>query len=114
VNNEGAMNKPITRVNGSRSGPAFEIPYSILVPKRTEVTNLLVPVCHAPSHMAYAVTRVEPHFMLLGAAAGYAAIHSIIDGHIDVQAVNVTRLQTTLLHDGVLLHYPPGHCDSES
>ena len=108
------MNKPIAKVNVSRSGPAFEIPYSILVPKRTEVTNLLVPVCHVASHMAYAATRVEPHFMLLRSAAGYAAIQSIIDGHIDVQTVNVTRLQTNLLHDGVPLHYPPGHCDSES
>ena len=111
VNNEGAMNKPIARVNGSRSGPAFEIPYSILVPKRTEVTNLLVPVCHAASHMAYAATRVEPHFMLLGAAAGYAAIQSLIDGRIDVQAVNISCLQAILVHDGVPLHYPAGHCD---
>lgn len=111
VNNEGALDKPITRVNGSQSGPAFEIPYSILTPRRSEVTNLLVPVCHAATHMAYAATRVEPHFMLLGGAAGYAAAYSILDGHIDVQAVNITRLQERLRVDGVLLHYPPEHCD---
>lgn len=111
VNNEGAMNKPITRVNGSQSGPAFEIPYSILTPRENEVTNLLVPVCHAATHMAYAATRVEPHFMLLGGAAGYAAAYSIVDGNINVQKVNITRLQERLQQDGVLLHYPQGHCD---
>lgn len=111
VNNEGAMSTPISRVNGSTSGPAFEIPYSVLLPKRNEVTNLLVPVCVAASHVAYAAIRVEPHFMLLGGAAGYAAAYSILSGNIDVQAVNVSHLQQRLKQDGVLLHYPVGHCD---
>jgi len=111
VNNEGAMYQSIARVNGSKSGPAFEIPYSILLPKRNEVTNLLVPVCHAATHVAYGATRVEPTFMSLGGAAGYAAVYSILSGNIDVQAVNVAQIQETLLRDGVLLHYPQGHCD---
>ena len=111
VNNEGAMFTPIKRLNGSQSGPVFEIPYSVLLPKRNEVTNLLVPVCHAVTHIVYAATRVEPHFMLLGGAAGYAAAYSILDGNIDVQAIDLGRLQQRLTADGVLLHYPPGHCD---
>ncbi|UJR26145.1 hypothetical protein I4U23_007489 [Adineta vaga] len=111
VNNEGAIFQEIAHVNGSQSGPVFEIPYSILLPKRNEVTNLLVPVCHAATHVAYSATRVEPHFMLLGGAAGYAAVYSILDGHIDVQVVNINRLQERLLKDGVPLHYPRGHCD---
>jgi hypothetical protein len=111
VNNEGSILKDIDQVNGSKSGPAFEIPYSILLPKRNEVTNLLVPVCHAASHIAYSATRVEPHFMLLGGAAGYAAAYSILNGNIDVQAVSVNHIQEILLKDGVLLHYPKGHCD---
>jgi hypothetical protein len=111
VNNEGAIDEEIAHINGSRSGPAFEMPYSILLPKRNQVTNLLVPVCHATSHVAYGATRVEPHFMLLGGAAGYAAAYSILDGNIDVQAVSVSRIQNTLTKDGVLLHYPPGHCN---
>ncbi|CAF0910655.1 unnamed protein product [Adineta steineri] len=90
------------------SGPAFEIPYSILLPKRSQVTNLLVPVCHAASHVAYAATRVEPHFMLSGGASGYAAAYSILNGTIDVQAVNIKQI---LINDGVLLHYPQGHCN---
>jgi hypothetical protein len=102
----------IKRLNGSKSGPAFELPYSILLPKRSEVTNLLVPVCHAVTHIVYAATRVEPHFMLLGGAAGYAAAYSILDGNIDVQAVSISRLQDRLIKDGVPLHYPTGHCDA--
>jgi hypothetical protein len=111
VNNEGAMYQPIGHVNGSTSGPVFEIPYSILLPKRNQVTNLLVPVCHAATHVAYGATRVEPTFMSLGGAAGYAAAYSILNGNIDVQAVNLAHIQQTLLQDGMLLHYPEGHCD---
>ncbi|CAF1156846.1 unnamed protein product [Adineta steineri] len=86
------------------SGPAFEIPYSILLPKRSQVTNLLVRVFHA-------ATRVEPHFMLLDGASGYAAAYSILDGNIDVQPVNIKQIQQILINDGVLLHYPQGHCN---
>ena len=109
--NEGQMFGDIAKINGSKSGPAFEIPYSVLLPKRNEVTNLVVPVCHAASHVAYAATRLEPTFMLLGGAAGYFAAYSILNDHIDVQTVNVRRVQQALTHDGVLLHYPREHCD---
>ena len=111
VNNEGAMNAPIAKVNGSKSGKAFELPYSILLPKRSEVTNLLVPVCHAATHIAYGATRLEPTFMLLGGASGYAAVYSIQEGNINVQDVSVKKLQDTLTKDGVPLHFPKGHCD---
>lgn len=109
--NEGYIGQPIARLNGSQSGPTFEIPYSVMVPRVTEVTNLLVPVCHAATHVAYSATRVEPHFMLLGGAAGYAAAIALRQGDINVQSVDVGQLQEILVNDGVLLHYPKGHCD---
>ena len=111
VTNEGQMVKDIAKINGSTSGSAFEIPASVLLPKRNEVTNLLVPVCHAASHVAYSTTRLEPTFMLLGGAAGYFAAFSIIHDRIDVQEVSVREVQQALTRDGVLLHYPRGHCD---
>jgi len=111
ANNEGYIGQPIDRLNGSKSGPAFEIPYSIMVPKANEVTNLLVPVCHAATHVAYSATRVEPHFMLLGGAAGYAIAIALSQGGINVQSVDVRQIQKMLITDGVLLHYPKGHCD---
>jgi hypothetical protein len=112
VNNEGQLVKGILRVNGSKSGPVFEMPYSMIVPKQSEVTNLLVPVCHAATHVAYAATRVEPHFVMLGGAAGYAAAYSVLNRNIDVQEVDVYHIQQMLLRDGALLHYPKGHCDT--
>jgi hypothetical protein len=73
--------------------------------------NLLVPVCHAATHVAYSATHVEPHFMLSGGAAGYAAAYAIRNGEINVQAVDINYIQRMLSNDGVLLHYPKGHCD---
>lgn len=113
VNNEGYVNTPIVHLNGSKSGPVFEMPYSIMLPKVSEVTNLLVPVCHAATHVAYSATRVEPHFMLLGSAAGYAVAYAIVNGNINVQAVDIGYIQKMLTNDGVLLHYPKGHCDNK-
>lgn len=109
--NEGQMFIDIAKLNDSKSGPTFEIPYTILLPKRDEVTNLVVPVCHAASHVAYAATRLEPTFMLLGGAAGYFAAYSVLHGDMDVHAVNVREVQQALIRDGVPLHYPSGHCD---
>jgi len=75
------------------------------------VTNLLVLVCHTPSHFAYGATRFKPSFMVLGGAAGYTAAYTILDGNIDVQAVSITGLQSILLKDGVLFRYQKRHCD---
>ena len=111
VNNEGQLADTVPYINGSKSGRTFEIPYSIMLPKVNEVTNLLVPVCHAATHVAYSATRVEPHFMLLGGAAGYATAYAIMNGEINVQAVDINYIQRMLSNDGVLLHYPKGHCD---
>ena len=114
ANNEGSVDFNIAKLNGSKSDSAFEIPASILLPKQSEVTNLLVPVCHAASHIAYGATRMEPTFMLLGEVAGHFASFSIRHGHIDVQNVDVKSIQRALEQDGILLHYPPGHCDSSA
>lgn len=82
----------------SPGGP-YEISYGSLVPKREEVTNLLVPVCLSASHISYGSIRMEPVFMILGQSAATAASMAIDEGAA-VQDVDYSALRQRLLADG--------------
>jgi len=86
-------------------GGPYPISYDALVPKASECTNLLVPVCVSSSHIAYGSIRMEPVFMILGQSAATAAVLAI-DGDIDVQNVDYPRLRARLLADGQVLEMP--------
>lgn len=47
--------------------------YSLLLPQRAQVTNLLCPLTPSVTHVALATVRMEPQFMILGQTAGTAA-----------------------------------------
>jgi hypothetical protein len=93
--------------------PPYPISYRAIVPRRAECTNLLVPVCLSASHIAFGSIRMEPVFMVLGESAATAAVQALEGGAVpvDVQALDVKRLQARLTADGQVLHWPPaaGH-----
>ena len=96
VQNEGDIGVPAPR--------PYEIAYGSLVPKKTECTNLFVPVCVSSSHIAYGSIRMEPVFMILGQSAATAAAMAI-DGGLAVQDVPYVRLRERLLADGQVLTF---------
>ena len=86
-------------------GGPYPISYGAIVPKASECTNLLVPVCVSSSHIAYGSIRMEPVFMILGQSAATAAVFAI-DENMNVQEVDYSRLRTRLLADGQVLELP--------
>ena len=86
---------------------AFEMPYWMLLPKRSEATNLLVPNCPSISHVAFAAVREEPTLMQLGAASGVAAaLAARAGGAVAVQDVDPRDIQAELLKQYFIFHFP--------
>ncbi len=75
-------------------GP-YPVSYRSIIPKTTECTNLLVPVCLSASHIAYGSIRMEPVFMVLAQSAATAACLAI-DNKTSVQGISVEKMQQIL------------------
>ena len=88
--------------NGHSGNPAkgvsqapYKVPYGALLPKRAELTNVLVPVACSSSHIRINAVRMEPAWSVQGHAAGAAAALALKAG-TSVQDVDVPALQALL------------------
>ncbi len=87
---------------GVKPARPYGIAYRALTPRRSEVSNLLVPVCVSASHIAYGSMRMEPVFLILGQSAATAAALAI-DRQVAVQDLDYGALRERLLADGQVL-----------
>jgi hypothetical protein len=95
VENEGDMQVPVT---------PYQIPYRVMLPKRAQATNLLVPVCFSATHVAYSTLRMEPQYMIIGHAAGVAASMAIKTS-VAVQDVDTAALAAALRAHRAVFEY---------
>ena len=70
--------------------------------KKSEITNLFIPVCLSSSHIAYGSIRMEPVFMVLGQSAAIAASIAI-DKNLQAQEVSYSELRTALIKNNQIL-----------
>lgn len=73
----------------------YPISYRVIISKREECVNLLVPVCLSSSHVAYGSIRMEAVLMIPGPSAGTAAAFAIDDG-IALQDLDYVELRGKL------------------
>lgn len=84
-----------------RTKSPYGVSYRSIVPKESECSNLLVPICLSASHAAYGSIRMEPVYMSLGQACSIAACLAI-DNQLTVQKVPYQRLKP-LLHQAKIM-----------
>jgi hypothetical protein len=99
VLNEGNVEVPVQ---------PYQIPYRLVLPKKAEAENVLVPVPFSASHVAFSSLRMEPQWMIIGHATGVAAALAI-EKNVAVQDVPVSELQRILRSEGGVFEHGLEH-----
>jgi len=98
---------PDSQCNKTASANWYDVPFGVILPKRGQANNLLIPVAISSTSVAYSSTRIEGMFMDLGTAAGVAAALAIQSGvqggpgscpKLALQDTNVTAVQDLLVN----------------
>src|SRR5690606_35889524 len=103
VNDEGVLVQEGDVFTMVSPGP-YQIPYGAIIPKRDEITNLLVPMMMSASHVAYASIRMEGTYMVMGESAGIAAALAIRSEKA-LQDIDRDKLTAQLLANGQELEW---------
>jgi hypothetical protein len=80
----------------------YPISYQSIVPKKSECTNLIVPVCLSATHIAFGSIRMEPVFMVLGESAGTIASLAINEKK-SVQNLDYAQIRKALIEQKQVL-----------
>ncbi len=99
--------KPTVRNEGDveiNPGGPYPIDYGAIIPKKSECTNLFIPVCVSCTHIAFGSIRMEPVFMLLGQSAATAAVLSL-DNKVAPQDLDYALLSKKLIEDKQVLEF---------
>lgn len=83
----------------------YPISYRAILPRESECTNLLVPVCLSATHIAFGSIRMEPVFMVLGQSAATAALLAL-EHQTNLHGLDYATLQSRLLADKQVLALP--------
>ena len=91
----------------------YDVPFRVMLPKRSQARNLILPVAHSSSSLAYSSLRIEGGFCDMGTAAGVAAGLAVKKARDTSQCslihdTNVTEVQRILTTQyGQRVHGPP-------
>ena len=97
AHDEGDVQKTVTK--------PYQIDYGVLLPKRTECQNLLVPFCVSATHITFGSVRMESVFMILSQSASSAAAIAL-DDNLAVQDVPYAKLRSKLQANGQIVDLP--------
>ena len=85
----------------------YDIPFSAMLPRKVDASNLIVPVALAASSVAASSVRIESMLLSTGTAAGVAAAIAVAT-NCDIQDVSVSTVQSILeTQYGQVIHGPP-------